>query len=215
MNTLVPLVFSALSLSPSDNATEAPFSVVLSEPDTAEMIAPTDTVSLTEAVRMVQFDVLGREGGSRRVMMTLGTDGTALDIRDGGSFGDLGFVDGLYLTDRKRETISAAIEVSDASPRVSPDPENPDRVIIELTDRIVLEVFNFDTAEKESYVVRDNQVMFSVGSDGIFRLTSIRPKPNDLEALVSTLRVYSPDNDEPLDAAGLSAWLSQLFPVVK
>lgn len=106
--------------------------------------------------------------------------------------------------------MTAIFEVDNADPAVSMAPEGGD--LIELRDRITMSVLNHDLAETTRYILRDNQITYRLDQSGSFVLTSIRPKPNDLDSVVSTLRIYDAD-DKLLDAEAFASSLRHLFPL--
>lgn len=212
MNILVPIAFSLLAVAAPGEDREGCVEVGVADAD-IEMIAATDSVAVGD-IRLVVSDVLTTNGGSRRIIVSELPDGTAVDILDGGPWGGEGFLDAFYVTDRKSETISAWLKIADANPVVTEAPEGG--LLFEFTDRLNIVVLNHDTSEKETFVLRDNQITYRMNDDGHFSLVSIRPKPDDRDALARYLRIYDlngPNPDTPVDGTYLAAYLSSLFPL--
>lgn len=210
MNLLVPLVFSSVILSAD---TDRPYN--LNVGDNNQIETWTDLCSEEiDGKTLVTSEILTSNGGSRRVMAIFDADGTTpIDVLDAGPWEMEGFLNNMYFTDKKSETITAWFHVDDSSPSVSEAPEGGKT--IEFTDRITLTALNHDTDEKESYTIRDNQVIYKVDSSGIFSLFSIRPKSNDMNYITRNLLIYNTDKDteNPLSSSELTSFISSLFPI--
>lgn len=220
MNSILPFIFAVLKvLAPGVEAgalTEVALPGVVIEgpggrlPDAVYQVDSVRIDSLT--VRMA--DVMGAEGESRRLIVAEDAAGVALDAIDGGSFGQSGFVDRFYFTDRNHDTMTAWFEVADANPVFEAAPEGG--TTLELTDRVTLTVLNHDTGEQERFTLRDNQVRFKIDGDGVFRLQSVRPKSDDLQDVARYLMIYDTEGDVgdvPLDGRAFGLALRRLFPV--
>lgn len=211
MTNIIPLVFSVLSIVSTDSVPVA--DIAVTSAGGVEMIAPVDTIG-TDYGFVVVSDVLAMDGGSRRILTAYTSDGRIADIIDGGSWGEEGFADNLYVTNRHNNTVSAYLTVADANPVFLKAPEGG--TIIELTDCIALNVIDFDDNATYRYILRDNQVTYKIGEDGTFALMSIRPKPNDRVAITRTMAVYdlySESPDKPLTANELDALIKTCFPI--
>lgn len=240
MHPLIPIIFSLLTVVPHpdcpDDAIRAAEdgTYVLTATDEAADTVPNrafrqdiliqltgnEPIEAVEAVECISvdslrfniYDVIGANGGSRRLVALCSGD-TLSDLIDGGGWGTEGMLDNLYVTDRRGDTMSAVITVSDASPSFTEAPEGG--VLVELTDRIVLTIINFDSAEKDSFVICDNQVVYKADMDGVFRLQSIRPRPDDLRGLARAFLFYdlNKSSDNPLTDTELLRTLRSVFPV--
>ena len=218
MNILVPVIFKSLILLPTPSASQH-IGFETDGTNTIDMVVDVDSM-MRDNIKIVVSDALGHSGGTRRIISTYricdsDTDNVVpVDILDGGSWGMEGFMDSFYFTDPKKETISGWFTVDDASPVFSEAPEGG--TTVEFTDRITLTVLNHDTAEKSRYVLRDNQVTYKMDGNGTFTLSSIRPKPVDIEDVSRTLRIYyleGENPDDPVDVARLAILLRKMFPI--
>lgn len=216
MNPVIPIAFAALSLVNEPDAEPAIAVEVFGE--TPQVITAVDWPSVDE-LKFEDFtletkDLTISNGGSRRVMLTCSIDSMPIDVIDGGTWGMEGFLDSFYFTDIRNETLTGWFTVSNASPQITSAPEGGK--IVEFTDRITLTIFNHAVADTETYVLRDNQITYKLDDGGRFTLQSIRPKPDDIQSLISTLRIYY-DSDEktdtPLTASRFVATLRTLFPL--
>lgn len=213
MNILIPMVFSALTIAPADSCDICAVVPVLKGQVDVEMVAKVDSVDI-DGIRIMTGDVIAVDGGSRRILYTVDQSGRVCDIIDGGSWGAEGPLDEFYLTDLRSNTLTPFFKVSDSNPVITEAPEGG--IMIEFTDRIELTVINHDYGEQYDYVLRDNQVTYKVDADGMFALSSIRPKPDDLRNATRSMRVYDitlEDTSDPLDSASLARLLLKMFPL--
>ena len=211
-STLVPLVLKSVALIAEPDSIPA-LNVQLSEENSVEMIAPVDTLKLDSGVLEI-FDVLGHEGGSRRILISKNNDGIPVEVLDGGSWGEEGILDRIVVTNRRNDSMTAWLKVYDASPTVDPAPEGG--YLVEFNDRIDMIVLNHDTTEQESFTLRDNQVIYKLDGSGHLQIVSVRPRSKDIHGLTRYLNIYdyaSDTIDEPLTAVELAELLSRLFPV--
>lgn len=213
MNVITPLIFAALAINPQTESTDSLVDVEVFPLNRIETVVPVDTLR-EENLFIVSYDVLGQSGGTRRVLLSYNDKGEAVDVIDGGLRAQSGFIERLYFTDRRHDTMTAWFEIGDSRPVITRTPEGSYQV--EFSDNISLTVLNHDTAEQEYFTLRDNQVVFRIGDDGRFSLYSIRPKANDVAEVSRYLRIYDMDSersDEPMDASALGVLLSRLFPL--
>lgn len=226
MTNLVPIILSALSLAQPEAGQDGAPSLSLNTEGDVAMVAFADSLP-TSTAQVAVFDIVGNGCTSRRVLISLDSEEKAVDVLDGGSWGEGGFLDTYYyITDRRGDTMTAMFTVADAAPAVSPAPEGGE--LIEFTDRITLSLLNHDLAETTRYILRDNQVTYHLDSQGMFTLVSIRPKPNDLDVVGSSLLIYDmrigdekdvtaggqeSTPDKPLDKNAFSKSLMHLFPL--
>lgn len=222
MNVFVPLVFSMLTLSAVDGVVtsgdvsdgDVPFSVAAGG-ESVTMVVPTDTVCLgASGLRVVSYDVLGDEGGSRRVLCVTDAAGRATGVRDGGLFGGECFADSLYITDLAGQTVTGVVVAGDASPTVAEAPEGGVWVV-EMSDRLCLRLSGGGRGVDGDYVLRDNQVTYAIDGEGRLRLTSIRPRPDDVDRLLRVVCVYGDDCAEPMSGSQLASLLRRWFGLLR
>lgn len=213
MNPLIPIIFGVLGLNnPGDQADVEP-RIELCGGAQVQMVAPVDSINEGN-IKLVFLDVVADTGGSRRVLMTETAGVGPADIIDGGSWGAEGFIDRFYFTDHKGETLTGYYTVADARPEVSVAPEGG--MIIELTDRVELDILNYDGNENLKTVIRDNQVRLKVDEAGKFQLISIRPKPNDLSSLTHNVIIYDTqqgEDDEVIEGSVFEYRLREILPI--
>lgn len=212
MSFIIPLIFTALSVTAStENPEEYILNATLADDQKVEMTLCTDTIALKDQYIYV-YDVISDNGGTRRALISANNSGKFIDVIDGGSWGGECFLDNLYLTDRKNNTLTGIMNIENSNPIVSPAPEGG--YTIEFTDRISVDVINHDDNETARYVLRDNQILYKILEDGTFRQSSIRPKPNDLNSFTANLLVYDyvAENEKPLSAGDLFELLKKYFP---
>lgn len=208
MNPIIPFAFKTLCI--ITNPDTIPH-VSLELADNAEIgnIIEVEEACLGD-INLITDYVEATNGASRRTLASYKDH--PVDIIDAGSWGMEGFLDQFYFTDIHGDTLTAWFTVNDATPTLSQAPEGG--YTIEFTDRISLIVLNHDTDEQEGFILRDNQVIYKLDQNGIFSLSSIRPKPNDIVSLTEAFRIYDIDTDSenPLSSTELSQKLRVLFP---
>lgn len=207
MNVIIPIILAAFGM-----INGCPTAVLANDSANTETVL-TATYDTLQGLQLATYDVLADNGSSRRILAVLSPQDSLLCAIDAGSWGTEGLLDSIYITDRRMETITATWFIADAAPRFSPSPDN-DGTDIEFTDRITLSVTNHDQATTERYILRDNQIIIHCTPQGDLRITSVRPKPDDLSAVTRAFRFYaSADTSQALDRTRLSALMAKLFPL--
>lgn len=216
MNVLVPFFFTLLGIVLGDDGAARIEVSANHDVEYTEALS-TDTLTMGDGVAAVRINIYEAVGqvGSRRYMATFDADGHPVDVTDLGKEVDAGFIDELYVTDRRGNTLTVVFTVEAPDFDIAPSPEGG--YTIEQADKITARVINHDAGEQTDYVLRHTTIVKHLDTDGHIRLQSIRPTTDDLDAFVANHRVCdtSGEDNHLLDAQALRSLLTRFFPLAR